>query len=36
MNMDHREIKLENLIAYGSKAAIVQNLKECRLQSGNN
>ena len=27
MNMDHREIKLENLIAYGSKAAIVQNLK---------
>ena len=28
MNMDHREIKLEYLIAYGSKAAIVQNLKD--------
>lgn len=28
MNMDHREIKLEDLIEYGSKAAIVQNLKD--------
>lgn len=26
--MDHKEIKLEELIAYGSKAAIIQNLKD--------
>ncbi len=28
MNMADREIKLEQLIAYGSKSAIIQNLKD--------